>query len=213
VQDCVSGDFSLDGMRFVVSDGDFYRVREEFISSIDASIEGLPSPPIAFPAYTGGEEAVWLQGVAESHGEQFVCVDGQLVKLPGETPFEAADLVHLSGALVHAKRKGRSSALSYAMTQARRSCQLLPMVDEARRQLQEFVKESAVSNKVANAANNSLMGLERTPPGLDVVLVILGRRPKRGLLGLPLLAKLELSETIRQIGQMGFKLSVAQVGL
>ena len=46
-----------------------------------------------------------------------------------------------------------------------------------------------------------------------VVLLILGQKPKRGLPGLPLLAKLELSETARQIGQLGFRLSVAQIGL
>jgi uncharacterized protein (TIGR04141 family) len=213
VLDCVSGDFSLGDTRYVVSDGDFYRVREEFISAIDETIEKIPASSIGFPEYTGGEEAVWSQRVVEIRSDEFVCIDGQLVKLPGETSFEAADLVHVSGALVHAKRKGRSSALSYAMTQARRSCQMLQAVDEARKQLNDFVKTSAASSKVANLVIKSLKGLENTPPALDVVLVILGRQPRRGLLGLPLLAKLELSETIRQIGQMGFSLSVAQVGL
>lgn len=143
---------------------------------------------------------MWSQHVAESRSHEFVYIDGQLVKLPGETSFEAADLVHVSGSLVHAKRKGRSSALSYAMTQARRSCQMLPAVDEAWSQLIDFVKTSAASSKVANLAIKSLKALEQTPPGLDVILVILGRKPKRDLLGLPLLAKLELSETIRQPG-------------
>jgi uncharacterized protein (TIGR04141 family) len=90
---------------------------------------------------------------------------------------------------------------------------MLQAVDEARKQLNDFVKTSAASSKVANLVIKSLKGLENTPPALDVVLVILGRQPRRGLLGLPLLAKLELSETIRQIGQRGFSLSVAQVGL
>jgi uncharacterized protein (TIGR04141 family) len=143
---------------------------------------------------------------------EFVCVDGRLIKLEGETPFEAADLVHVSGAMVHAKRKGRSSALSYMMVQARRSCQILPVVGAARQQLEGFVRERASTGKVAGRVIASLHKLEKTPPDLDVVLLILGRKPPRGLLGLPLLAKLELSETARQIGQLGFRLSVAQVG-
>lgn len=45
----------------------------------------------------------------------------------------------------------------------------------------------------------SLRRLEHTPPGLEVALVFLGRMPPRGVVGLPLLAKLELSETARQV--------------
>lgn len=213
VLECLSADFTLKGTRYVVSDGDFYRVKPGFVDAIDESLARIPPSPISFPAYGSGDEAVWLQQTAADLGEQFVCMDGQLVKLQGETPFEAADLVHVSGALVHAKRKGRSSALSYLMVQARRSCQILSTVKEARVQLQELVKESGASKKTASTTIASLKRLAQTPPELDVVLVILGQRSSRGLFALPLLAKLELAETTRQIGQLGFKLSVEQVGL
>jgi uncharacterized protein (TIGR04141 family) len=213
VLECLSADFSFKEARFVVSDGDFYRVREEFVDGIDKSLKVLPSSPLSFPGYKGGEEGPWLLRTAEDLDREFVCVDGELIRLSGESPFEAADLVHVSGTMVHAKRKGRSSALSYAMVQARRSCQILPVVDDARKQLEGFVRERAATDKVASRVIDSLQKLEKSPPGLDVVLLILGRKPARGLLGLPLLAKLELSETARQIGQLGFQLSVAQIGL
>ena len=213
VLECLSADFTFKGTRFVVSDGDFYRVNDEFVDGIDNSLKALLPSPLSFRQYGGGREGDWLERTANELKSEFVCTDGQLVRLPGETPFEAADLVHVSGALVHAKRKGRSSALSYAMVQARRSCQMLPVVDDARRQLEEFVREQAATKRVASKVIASLKKLEETPPELDVVLVILGRKPARGLLGLPLLAKLELSETARQIGQLGFRLSVAQIGL
>jgi uncharacterized protein (TIGR04141 family) len=213
VLECLAADFSIEGARFVVSDGDFYRVSATFVNRIDASLRQIAPSPLSFPAYASGTEQAWLQRTVDEQGDRFVLIDSELVRVKGETPFEAADLVHISGALVHAKRKGRSSALSYVMTQARRSCQMLSSVGEARKQLESFVRERATTTKVANAVIASLGKLEQSPPKLDVVLIFLGQKSGRGLPGLPLLAKLELSETARQIGQLGFTLAVAQVGL
>jgi hypothetical protein len=58
-------------------------------------------------------ECEWNRSVAANQPADFVSLDTELVRLDGESPFEGADLVHRSGALVHVKRKGRSSALSY----------------------------------------------------------------------------------------------------
>lgn len=212
VLQCVSADFTLAGQRYVVSDGEFYRVQAEFVAAIDQSIAGIQPAPLSFPPYLSGSEAVWLKAAASDRPEEFVCIDGELVHLEGETSFEAADLVHVSGALIHAKRRSRSSALSYAMVQARRSSQTLPAVEAARDQLYELVRKRAPSTRIARSVLKSLKSLAQTPPSLDVILIFLGPEPKRGLTGLPLLAKLELSETARQIGQLGFKLSVALVG-
>lgn len=214
VLDCVAADFEYGGSRFVVSDGDFYRVDPAFIDAIDADLANIPDSDLSFPTYTSGEEGKWLRQTGKDVAGEFVCLDQELVRLAGETPFEAADLVHMSGALVHAKRrKGGSQALSYVMVQARRSCQMLTSVPAAREQLAGFVMTHTASRAVADRVISALAMLEKTPPGLDVVLLMLGHKPRRGLAGLPLLAKLELSETARQIGQMGFALSVAQVGV
>ena len=212
VLDCVAADFLVEDERYVVSDGDFYRVRQGFVDAIDESLASLPSSPVTFLPYMGGEESIWLRHVSDTLNEEFVCTDGELIRPRGESPFEAADLVHVSGTLVHAKRKGRSSVLSYAMTQARRSCQLLLMLVEARTQLDDVVRSKAASDSVADQVVSSLAALERTPPKIDVILAILGPTPRRGLAGFPLLAKIELVETARQIGQLGFGFSVALVG-
>jgi uncharacterized protein (TIGR04141 family) len=209
---CVSADFSLEGDRYVVSDGEFYRVQPEFVAAIDKSVAGIPPAPLSFPPYLSGTEADWLSATASGRPDELVLIDGEFVHLEGETPFEPADLLHVTGALIHAKRRGRSSALSYAMVQARRSSQTLPAVEAARDQLAGLVRKHAQSVKTARVVLRSLERLAQTPPSLDVILIFLGPLPKRGLIGLPLLAKLELSETARQIGQFGFRLSVALVG-
>lgn len=121
--------------------------------------------------------------------------------------------VHSSVVFIHAKRKGRSSALSYAMVQARRSCQMLPAVPAARDELYALIRKHASSKAIATKTVDAVRHLESTPPNLDVALVFLGPAPKRGLQGLPLLAKFEPVETRRQVEQQGFRMHAEHVAI
>ncbi|MEA2901406.1 MAG: hypothetical protein QOH36_1293 [Actinomycetota bacterium] len=129
--------------RIVLFDGDFYRVDADFLASVNTELKGLPLTSLDLPFYEGGVEATWNRDVADALPDKFVCLDGQLVRLAGQTPFEACDLVSTTGALIHAKRKGRSSTLTYVFTQAEQSCQLLSEVPNARQQFDDHISAAA----------------------------------------------------------------------
>lgn len=210
--DCLAAEIVIDGDRFLLSDGSFFKVDADFISRVNTEIETIAATDLELPCFRGKSEGVWNAAVASERPDEFVCLDRNLIQLPGETPFEPADLVHISGRLIHVKRKGRSSALSYVFVQARRSCQLLSQVPQACDELRSKA-ESAASRASKTAMAEALSALDDRPPSLEVVLAFLGDWRGKGLKNLPLLAKLELIEAVRSIELYGFRPTVALVDL
>jgi uncharacterized protein (TIGR04141 family) len=213
ILECLSGDITLGDDRYLASDGSFFLVRKEFIELVDDEISQLERTTLELPCYQGRTEREWNESVVRAKPDDFVLVDGTFVRLPGETPFEPADLIHVSGTLVHAKRKGRSSALSYLFTQARQSCQLLSQASEACVQLREIAADAAGSSDLRDRLVEALKALDARPADLGIVLAILGDWRDRDLVNVPFLAKLELIEGVRDIALYGFKPAVALVDL
>lgn len=210
LKDCLSADLSLENERFVLADGAYYQVRDEFIDAVDDELEGIGHWAHHFPRYAGGSERAWLEQAAQV-GE-YTLLDGWVVKLPGRTSVEAADLVHSSGALVHAKRKGRSSALSYLFVQASASSQLLSEYPEAVAQFRSKVEEAA-PDLIKDSTVEALEALEGNRPGLEVVLAILGDWNGKDVTNLPLVAKLDLRASVQSVQQRGFQPCLALVNL
>lgn len=210
IRECLSAELNVDGERHFLADGTYYHVRTEFIDAVDDALDSIPEWEIDLPTYGGGSEPAWIEKVANSGG--FAVLDRWLIRLPGRTPVEAADLVHSSGALIHAKRKGRSSALSYLFVQASASSQLLSESPEAVDQFRSKVGDvapEAIKTSVATA----LAALDQGRSGLKVVLAILGDWHRRDVCNLPLVAKLELRATVQAIEQRGFEPNLALVPL
>jgi len=210
LRECLSAELNVNGERYFLADGTYYDVRSEFIDAIDEALEAIPPWSIDLPTYGGGNERVWVQKAADSG--DFAVLDGWLIRLPGRTAVEAADLVHSSGALIHAKRKGRSSSLSYLFVQASASSQLLSESPEAVDQFRSQVHDVAPEAMSAQVAAQ-LAALDQSRSGLDVVLAILGDWHQRGVRNLPLIAKLELRATVQAIEQRGFRPRLALVAL
>lgn len=209
--DCLSAELELDGGSYLAADGQFFLVDTPFLERLNSEARSIPITQLDLPCYSGEAEGTWNRAVAVNQPHEYVCVDAELVRLDGESPFEAADLVHRSGALIHVKRKGRSSALSYLFVQARRSCQFLGQVPAARAILRDVLLSAGTDAGAAGAI--ALEALAKNPNGVEIVLAIMGDWHERDLANLPLLAKVELVETVRKMGQWGFRPSAALVGL
>jgi len=211
--DCLAADMTVAGERYVACEGDFYKVDPAFLDRVNAEIATLELSLIALPPYAGHHEAAWSQAAA-SQSTTMVCLDKRLIRLPRETPFEACDLVTTTGALVHAKRLGQASKVTYAFVQALRSAELLAAEPEARRQLAEHVKDVCPGGSpTAETVLASLRSLGGRPPDNEVVIALLGDWHERDLTSLSLLIKISLLETFRQLRLMGYRPTVATVGL
>lgn len=210
LKDCLTADLRFENERYCLVDGTYFQVSEEFIRRIDDEISTVPLWDGVLPSYRGRREDVWIAETASETG--YAVLDGTRIYLPGRSPFEPADLMTESGSLIHAKRKGRSRALSYLFAQASVSSQLLSEAPEAVEQLRMLVDENAAPDR-KDVFLGALEALDRSRPDLDVVLAVLGPAPGSDVRSFPLIAKLEFHAAVRSIRQSGFTPHVALVPL
>jgi uncharacterized protein (TIGR04141 family) len=188
---------------FVAYDGDFYRVDRSFVDRIDAAILRIPMSSPSLPCYDGGAEPAYIDKIRSERAADFAVLDRALLRVEGESPVEACDIISRSGALVHLKRKGKSSVFSHLCFQAAASCSLLRSSPDAQDQLVELVGNSGAPPALASDIKGSLEGISGGS-GIEVVFGLLGKWGSRTLQHLPLLSKIALAHTVRRTDQMGF---------
>lgn len=210
ILECICGELVVEGENFVAYDGDFYRVDRSFIERIDAEIESVSLSTLALPCYQGGSEGSYTDRLRNEYPGEFAVLDRALIRLPGESPVEACDLIDREVRLVHLKRKGKSSVFSHLCFQASNSCQLLRRSEEAREQLVSLVRESGAASTLVDEALGRLAALGQSAE-FEVVFGILGKWANRGLKNLPLHSKISLMQTVRRVTELGFVAKAALV--
>jgi uncharacterized protein (TIGR04141 family) len=148
VLECISATLKRDGAEFIAYDGDFYAVNHSFVSRIDAELSKIPVSELRYPPYGGETEPDYNKAAARDFPEEFVLLDRALIELPGEHGIEGADLVCSSGALIHVKRKGKSSVLSRLFLQVANSCELLRRSTPAWQQLPQLIRKRTASDPI-----------------------------------------------------------------
>jgi uncharacterized protein (TIGR04141 family) len=210
VIECICADMVLNGEQFLAYDGDFYRVEKTFVQRIDGELLQLPVSRVVFPAYSGQTEPQYIELIREEYPEDFVVLDRQLIQLEGESGVEASDLVSRGGALIHLKRKGKSSMLSHLFLQVANSCELLRRSPQARAQFVELVRERSESSELAEAIAQT-HSVKLPGRGLEVVFGFLGDWRGRSITSLPLFSRISLVQESRKVANLGYEPSVALI--
>lgn len=216
ILECLCADLWFDGQQFLAYDGDFYRVDQTFLRSIDQEVLAIPESGTKLPCYRGGDEPSYNSAVGQNRPDEFVVLDRSLIRLPGESGIEACDLVSANGALVHVKRKGKSSVLSHLFLQAGNSCEVLRRSPEARQQLRALIEGMAPPPELAEAVFGALDQLDPANTGdgpIEVVFAFLGDWRDRGITTLPLFSKVSLIQSARRIAQLGYQPTVGLVDI
>jgi uncharacterized protein (TIGR04141 family) len=208
--DCLCAEFIVNGGQYIAYDGDFYKVDRSFVERIDTELNELPTSSIHFPPYKGETEPKYTDRIRDDHKRDFVVLDRALIRVEGEAGIEASDLVSESGALIHLKRKGKSSVLSHLFLQAANSCELLRRSPQAQVLLRELVHEkseyAALTDTICAAHDEMLAG-----KGLEVVFAFLGNWHGRTITSLPLFSRISLVQESRKVSGLGFYPSVALI--
>jgi uncharacterized protein (TIGR04141 family) len=185
-------------------------VERSFVERIDDELGRLPTSNIRFPPYKGETEPQYTDKIRDDHKREFVVLDRALVHVEGEAGIEASDLVSESGALVHLKRKGKSSVLSHLFLQAANSCELLRRSPEARGLLDKLVREKSectvLTDSIRRAHTEKLAG-----NGLEVAFAFLGHWRGRAITSLPLFSRISLVQESRRVSGLGFHPSIALI--
>lgn len=208
--DCICADMFIGDEQYLAYDGDFYRVDRSFVQSIDGELKALEHSSVRFPAYHGESEPDYIEKIRDREKDRFVVLDRKLIHIANEAGIEASDLVARSGALIHLKRKGKSSTLSHLFLQAANSCELLRRSVAARRMLEELVRTHSespgLSAEIIQVHTARLAG-----NGVEVVFGFLGDWHGRSITSLPLFSRISLVLESRKVEGLGFKPTIALI--
>jgi uncharacterized protein (TIGR04141 family) len=213
ILECISANLRIEDQDFIAYDGDFYLVDKSFVDRIDSEVGRVPISATVFPPYRGQTEPAYNSMVGRDYPNDFVELDRALITLPGEYGVEASDLVALSGALIHLKRKGKSSTLSHLFLQAANSCELLQREPEAWRELRKMIEGRARNAAVAVAIAEAHEAARGNRERIEVVFGFLGDWKERSIMSLPLFSRISLASEARRVANLGFRPTVALISI
>ena len=183
---------------FVAYDGDFYAVNHSFVSRIDAELSKISLSGLRYPPYGGETEPDYNKAAARSYPDEFVLLDRVLIELPDEHGIEAATSFALSGALIHVKRKGKSSVLSHLFLQVANSCELLRRSTLAWQQLSVLIREHAASDPIIASIEAAHAAARKRESELEVAFAFLGDWSGKTITSLPLFSRISMVNEARR---------------
>jgi uncharacterized protein (TIGR04141 family) len=128
---CLVYETTLDGRAYLLSEGDWFEIDQDFVARVDREVGTIPTRVLALPpAIVGEAEGAYNERAAAATG--YALLDRKLVQIGG-TSIEVADLLSGSGDLIHVKRKTQSATLSHLFSQGRISAEALKGDEQVRR--------------------------------------------------------------------------------
>ena len=208
ILECLSAEFYFAGTHYIAYDGDFFQVQDDYVSRVDRELGQIPESQLDFPVYKGESERAYNTKVGRDCPTRFICLDRMLVRVPGETTFEACDLISSSGAFVHVKRKGKSSTLSHLFLQAANSCELLRRSREAWTLFGSLLADKAPMPETLATVQKALAVASATRDELEVVFAFLGDWKGKTIKQLPLFSRISLVNASKRVRSLGFRATV-----
>lgn len=203
---------------YAISEGEWYRLDQQFKADIDAAFTALngnwekpPLPIIKMVSEDGKKtgfetELSYNQRCANEYGQ--VCMDQEMLMVPAIPygKFEACDLLDIPNRrLIHVKKSSRqSSVLSHFFKQGSNSARILKTIPEARTAMVEKVRElkgDAIADNLADAFGNALDQWK-----VEFHIVDAPRKDKT--FRIPFFSRITLRDESRLLKGMGFDVSL-----
>lgn len=190
---------SMKGQTYLLSDGEVWRASVSHIQDID----NLLTPrvvvnPAWLPRYVPGEDEATYNKRAAAQPDH-VLLDKQLLRLPGQTPFEPCDVLSADGRFLHVKRKTGSATMSHVVTQALAATQLLRTTADARNLLDAMLRGMTPAPARLQDLRDHCASFDSRPTGEVNVVIIGSWRSSPAASQLPLLTRISLNSWIRQM--------------
>ncbi|WP_168193104.1 TIGR04141 family sporadically distributed protein [Rhodophyticola sp. CCM32] len=218
VKKALVGSVVEDGGLYAISEGEWYRLDQQFKTDVDAGFatlkEDWPDPPLMIikkvsddGKKTGFEsELSYNERCAEEYGQ--VLLDQKILTVPA-TPygkFEACDLLDIEGKrLIHVKKSSRqSSVLSHFFKQGSNSARILKTIPEARAALVEKVKD--LTDEPTGNALEAAMGDAMNDWKVEFHIVDAPRND--GTFMIPFFSRITLRDESRTLRGMAYNVSL-----
>jgi uncharacterized protein (TIGR04141 family) len=206
---CLVGELLINGITYILDEGDFYEVRQDYLAALDSAIAAIPLAQVDLPTSTPNEHEGPYNIRAASVDPELLLLDKKTVKINTKTTLiEICDLLTSKRQLIHVKRHLGSSDLSHLFAQGVVSACLL-------QESPEFRKKAI--DKIAAVSNHStkfgfLNPDSFTTSDFEVVYAIAESWNSRTFeQGLPFFSKINLREAVQNLHGRGFSVSLHQI--
>jgi uncharacterized protein (TIGR04141 family) len=218
VFDFLTGQLVLDSGTYILVEGVFYEVHNDYLKDLATDIQSIPRYAGALPPWYlrwGTTEAAYNANAATCSSD-LLLLDKLTVRPAGRSSdVEVCDLLTRNGALLHVKKKSRSSTLSHLFSQGHVSADLLVRDVTFRSKLIDLVDD--VEQKRATHDDGFQIGFKElfslsaaTPSHHEIVFVIIGDwKGQPSPLSLPFFSRVNLRQRTEDLKAMGFRVSCA----
>jgi len=206
---CLVGEIELNGDTFVLDEGDFFRVQDDYVEELNRFINKLPAATIAFPNSTPTKhEGIYNSEFAETSAEYFL-LDKRLVSIRSKTtPIEICDILTKNRELIHVKRHLGSSDLSHLFSQGMVSAELIQSSPEFRKVVSKKIK----SYEKGRTGFDCFGGPSIAASDFQIVYAIIERwQGKTCAEAMPFFSKVNLREVAGNLASRGFRVALNQI--
>jgi uncharacterized protein (TIGR04141 family) len=216
IKKALIGSVVVDGGLYAISEGEWYRLDQQFKSDIDSSFHSLvqawAAVPLKMIKKVSGKkigfesELEYNKRCAVSYGQ--ICLDQEILQVPSVPygKFEACDLLDIGNKrLIHVKKSSRqSSVLSHFFKQGGNSARILKTYPEAREALIKKVRD--VADKAAADALKKTLG--DSLAGWAVEFHIVDAPRPDGTFTIPFFSRITLRDEARTLRGMTFGIAL-----
>jgi len=197
---CVVAEVALGDVTYVLNEGKWYQVNQDFLATIDAAVGALQPMAIPLPACRQRSERAYNRRVYERGDGRFALLDREMVASVGRGRVEACDLYSLDRQLIHIKRYTGSGTLSHLFNQGVVSAELLLSDRNFRQNLNDLLPPT---HQIAHPAA-AIVATD-----YEVAYAIIARRGRD--LQLPFFSKVTLRNAARLLQQLGYRVTLTPI--
>ena len=201
---CLYAELEHDGRKYILNDGKWFSVDNDFVERTNAEFAKIPYAPITLPIFAGGEEGEYNEKVASADPTKYVLLDDKkkVMHGGGHGQVEICDLLTRTKDLIHIKRYGKSSVLSHLFAQGFVSGQLIQIDAEFRKKVR----------KQLNPPFRELFDVS-TKPKQDEFTIVFGviSDASGKKLHLPFFSRVNLNNTYKVLKGFGYKVQLLKI--
>lgn len=216
---CLYGQLVHAGQTYVLEDGDFYVVSDDYLAALDSDIRALSTCSRTLPPWIATDHEDEYNSKAAASSDSYLLLDKKTVRIGAHTnQVEICDILSDDGMLIHVKRRRDGSAsLSHLFAQGVNSADLIVASPEFQDLTTEQIKKQEAI-KAVEAGDPSLAGRFQifdaprvAARNYEVVYAIFANWSKGGFETLPFFSKITLRNAVDDLRRLGFKATVMQI--
>lgn len=215
---CIFGSLAVDGSTYVLDEGDFYKVSDDYLQSLSGALDVIPEWPLSLPGWPNKQRENEYNTLVAESSPDYLLLDRKTVKVARHTTqVEICDVLTADGVFLHVKRKSDgSSSLSHLFAQGFVSGDLFVSNADFRKEALKKIT-NAEEDRAAASGDDSFKGrfssFSEGPveaAAHEVVYVMLGEW-SGGLETLPFFSKIMLIQIADDLRRRNLRVSVKLV--